>query len=151
MNEDIGKLILRVALGGMIFVHGVDKLTGGIEFIVDVVTRAGMPAVSAYGIFIGEIIAPLLLIAGWNARIGAALIAINMIFAVGLVHAADIFKLGQNGGWALDSQGMFLFTALALALIGPGRFSISGRDRGQQASSSAAAPTRKLDGRTIEP
>jgi putative oxidoreductase len=124
MNEDIGKLVLRLALGGMILTHGVDKLTTGIDAIVDIVTGAGMPGFVAYGIYIGEVVAPVLLITGWNARIGAALIAVNMLFAIGLVHAADILSLNPNGGWVLDSQGMFLLTAVALALLGPGRFRI---------------------------
>lgn len=55
------------------------------------------------------------------------MIAINMLFAIGLAHRNDIFSLGNSGGWALELQGMFLFTAIALALIGPGRFSINGK------------------------
>jgi uncharacterized membrane protein YphA (DoxX/SURF4 family) len=34
MYEDIGRLILRLALGGMIAVHGIDKLIRGIDPIV---------------------------------------------------------------------------------------------------------------------
>jgi putative oxidoreductase len=76
---------------------------------------------------VGEIVGPLLLIIGWFARIGAALIAINMIFAIAIAHSADLFKLGEQGGWALELQGMYLMTAIALALMGPGRFSINQR------------------------
>ena len=125
MNESTGKLILRLALGGLILMHGISKLKGGIGFITDTVTAAGLPSFFAYGVYIGEILAPLLLIVGWFSRIGAAIIAINMLFAIGLVHRAELFALNQSGGWALELQGMFLFTALAIALIGPGRYAMT--------------------------
>lgn len=125
MNESIGKLILRLTLGGLILMHGIAKLTGGIGFITDTVTAAGLPAFLAYAVYIGEVVAPLLLIAGWYSRIGAAVIAINMLFAISLVHGAEFFTLGQSGGWALELQGMFLVTAVVLALIGPGQYRIN--------------------------
>ncbi len=125
MNEDIGKLTLRIALGGMILMHGIAKLTGGIGFISDVVAGAGLPGFFAYGVYIGEVVAPLLVIVGLYSRIGAVFIAVNMLFAIALVHGAEFFTLNQTGGWTLELQGMFLFTAIAIALIGPGRFRIN--------------------------
>ena len=44
----------------------------------------------------------------------------------GLVHMADLFSLTKQGGWALELQGMFLFAAVAVALMGAGRFSVGG-------------------------
>jgi hypothetical protein len=38
-QEDIGKLALRIALGVLILFHGVAKLTGGIDFITEVVVK----------------------------------------------------------------------------------------------------------------
>lgn len=125
MNESTGKLILRLALGGMILLHGIAKMKGGIGFITASVTAAGLPAFFAYGVYIGEVLAPLLLIIGWFSRIGAVIIAVNMLFAFGLVHGAELFALGKSGGWSLELQGMFLFTAIVIALIGPGRFSVN--------------------------
>jgi putative oxidoreductase len=125
MNDGIGKLILRVALGGMVLMHGIAKLTGGIGFITGTVTSAGLPAFFAYAVYVGEVVAPLLLIFGWYSRIGAAVIAINMLVAIGLVHGAELFALNQTGGWAIELQAMFLFTAVALVLIGPGHYRIN--------------------------
>lgn len=127
MNQDIGKLTLRVALGALILMHGIAKLTGGIGFISDVVAGAGLPAFLAYGVYVGEVFAPLLVIAGFYSRVGAAVIAVNMLFAIGLVHGAEFFTLNQSGGWALELQGMFLFSAIAVALVGPGRFHVNDR------------------------
>ena len=43
------------------------------------------------------------------------------------MHTGDLFHLGKQGGYALELQAMFLFTALALALAGAGRYSVGGR------------------------
>ena len=69
----------------------------------------------------------MLLLAGFYARVGAALIAINMLFAFALVHMGQLTQLNPQGGWALELQGMFLATAVALALLGPGRYSVNAR------------------------
>jgi putative oxidoreductase len=128
MNEDVGKLILRLVLGITILLHGIAKLQGGPDMIVGIVTQAGLPAFVAYGVYVGEVLAPLLVIAGFYSRIGAALIAVNMLFAIGLVHAGEVFMLNpQSGGWQIETQALFLFGAVALALIGPGRFSINSK------------------------
>ena len=126
-NSDLGKLILRVALGVMILLHGIDKLLHGIGPIQGMATGMGLPAFVAYGVYLGEVVAPILLILGFYARIGAILIAINMLFAIALAHSGEIFSLNAHGAWAIELQGMFLFTALALAVMGPGRFGINRR------------------------
>jgi putative oxidoreductase len=41
------------------------------------------------------------------------------------MHGAEFFTLNQTGGWAIELQGMFLFTAIALVLIGPGQYRIN--------------------------
>jgi putative oxidoreductase len=125
--NDTGKLILRLTLGILILLHGVSKIRHGIGPIEGMVTAMGMPAFFAYGAYVGEVLGPLLLIVGFYARIGAALIAVNMLFAFALAHAAQLTSLNEQGGWALELQGMFLFTAIALVLMGPGRISVNRR------------------------
>jgi putative oxidoreductase len=120
---DAGKLILRLGLGVLILLHGIAKLFSGIEGITAMVTGAGLPAWVAYGVYIGELAAPLMVIAGWYARIGAGVIAVNMVFALLLAHQSQFLALGPAGGWALELQGMYLFTAVAVACLGPGRYS----------------------------
>ena len=126
-NSDLGRLLLRITLGVCILFHGIAKLQGGVDGIAQGVTAMGLPGFIAYGAYVGEVVAPVLVIVGWFSRIGAALIAVNMIFAIAIAHSADLFKIGEQGGWALELQGMYLMTAIALALLGPGRFSINGR------------------------
>ncbi len=123
--QDTGKLILRLALGVMILLHGVAKLTSGIDGITGMVMANGLPPWVAYGVYIGEVVAPLMVIIGLFSRLGGLIIAINMVFALGLAHSAHLFELAGTGGWALELQGMFLFTALAIACLGPGRYSLN--------------------------
>ena len=88
MNESTGKLILRVTLGVLILLHGISKLTGGIDWLDGALANAGLPAFFKYGVYVGEVFAPLAVIAGFYARIGAWLMAVNMLFAFGLAHMA---------------------------------------------------------------
>jgi len=127
MNDNVGRLILRVLLGVLILLHGIAKLKSGINGISGLVVGAGLPAFFAYCVYIGQIAAPLMVIAGWYSRIGAVLIAVTMLFAIGLVHGGEVFALNKMGGWAIELQAMYLFTAVAVALLGPGRFSVNSK------------------------
>ena len=129
LQQDLGKLILRVTLGALVLLHGVAKLSGGLAGIVGMVEAQGLPGFLGYAVLVGEVLAPLMLLAGFHARIGGLLVAINMLVAIVLVHMGDLGSLNSQGGWALELQGMFLGTALAIALIGPGRFRVTGRSR----------------------
>lgn len=126
MIEDTGKLVLRLALGVLMLLHGMSKLINGVDGIVGMVTGFGLPAAIAYGVYLGEVIGPLLVIVGLYTRAGALLIAGNMLFALLLAHRAELFTLAPTGGWALELQGMFLFGAVAVLLLGAGRFSVGG-------------------------
>lgn len=126
-NADLGRLLLRLTLGGCLVFHGIAKLQGGVAGIGQALAANGLPAFIAYGVYVGEILAPVLVILGFYSRIGSVLIAINMLFAIGLMHRADLFRMGEHGGWALELQAFYLFTAIALALMGPGRYSINER------------------------
>jgi putative oxidoreductase len=127
MGEDVGKLVLRVVLGILILLHGIAKLKGGIGFITPLVTGLGLPSWVSYGVYIGEIAAPVMLILGFFSRVGAFVIFVNMVFAIVLMHRPDLFTLGKQGGWALELQGMFMFTALALTFMTPGRYAMTRR------------------------
>lgn len=126
-QHDLGKLILRITLGVLILLHGIAKLKGGVGGIEGMLAAQGLPRALAYGAYLGEVLGPLLLIAGFHARMGALLIAVNMLFAFWLAHMGQLGQLNGQGGWALELQGMFLGTAIAMALIGPGRYSINQR------------------------
>ena len=65
-----------------------------------------------------------MVILGIYSRLGGFLIAGNMLFAIGLAHRAQIFTLTNTGGWALELQGFFLFSGLALIFLGSGRLAL---------------------------
>jgi len=127
MADDLGKLILRLTVGVLMLMHGLPKITGGVSGIRPMLQGVGLPAELAYAAYIGEVLAPILVILGFYARIGGLLMAINMAFAIALVHRNDILKLDSSGAWALELQGFFLACSLVVALIGPGRYSINRR------------------------
>src|SRR5688572_508599 len=115
--DDFGKLVMRLALGLLVLLHGIAKLKTGVGGISGMVTGIGLPQWFAYGVYVGEILAPIMVIIGLYARAGAFIIFINMIFAIALVHRPELFTLGKQGGYALELQAMFLFTALALTFM----------------------------------
>jgi putative oxidoreductase len=126
-RADLGKLVLRLALGLLILLHGIAKLRGGVSGITGMVEAHGLPGFLGYGVLVGEVLAPLMVLAGFYARIGAVLIAFNMIVAFALVHLGQLGQLNEQGGWALELQGMYFATAIAIALLGPGRYSANGK------------------------
>ena len=126
-SDDIGKLVLRVALGILILLHGVAKVTKGVDGIGGMLASHGLPAILAYGVYIGEILAPVLLIVGLFTRPAAAIMVINMLVAIWLAHRKDLGAMNGQGGWALELQGMFLFAAIAVAFMGGGRFGLSNK------------------------
>lgn len=123
-NADLGKLIIRLTLGGLLLFHGINKLMNGIGFIEGQLASHGMPTFFAYGVYVGEVLAPLMVILGYQTRIGALLIVFNMLVAIALVHTHELMALSGSGGWALELQGFFLFTAVALIFLGPGKYKL---------------------------
>jgi putative oxidoreductase len=127
MNEanrsDLGKLILRVAVGGMMLLHGISKLQNGTGGIGDMLTGAGLPSFLQYGAVVGEVVAPVLLILGILTIPSTLLIAFTMVMAVGLAHSADLLSLGKGGGWAIELQALYFFASISIALIGSGKYS----------------------------
>lgn len=126
-SDNAGKLILRLTVGGLILFHGVAKIlhpAGAMGMITGQLASMGMPAFIAYGVYIGEVLAPLLLILGIFSRIGGLLVVANMTFALMLVHSSQIFTLSKQGGWALELQGFYLFCGLAVYFLGSGKFAV---------------------------
>jgi len=138
--DDTGRLLLRLTIGLLILLHGVAKLRTGVDPIAGMLTQQGLPGSLAYLVYVGEIAAPLLVIIGLWTRPAALVIAFNMIVALMLAHAAEIFKLGEQGGWAIELQALYLFGAIAIALLGAGRLSVGGSSsRSSTGSSSGSA------------
>lgn len=121
--DDIGKLILRLMVGVMILLHGIHKVLNpeSLDSINTMLTTINLPQSLAYGVYLGEVLGGLMVILGVYSRIGGMLIVGNMLFAIALAHGAQIFTLTNMGGWALELQGFFLFSGLAIIFLGSGR------------------------------
>ena len=124
MSGDIGKLVLRVMLGGLLLFHGINKLQHGIGMVKSMVVGHGLPEVVAYGVYAGEILAPLLLILGINSRIWAGVIVVNMLMAIWLTNFKGMLTLGAHGAWGMEVVMFYLLSALAVALLGSGKYAI---------------------------
>jgi putative oxidoreductase len=125
-GDDAGKLLLRLTIGVLILFHGIRKISNGVAGIVGMVEKTGLPGELGYLVYVGEVVAPVLLILGLWSRIAALVVALNMVVAIALVHADEIFIFTRTGAWGIELQGLFLFGALAIALLGAGRFSLGG-------------------------
>lgn len=123
-GDALGKLLLRLTLGIFMLFHGIAKIfnPSSLEFIKGQFASLSLSPYLTYGVFLGEVIAPLLIIFGIFTRFGGLLIAGNMVFAIVLVHSNKFLSLGDSGGWALELQGFFLFCGLAIILMGSGKF-----------------------------
>lgn len=125
-KDDLGKLILRLTLGILLLFHGVSKVINGVGFIENMMVAHHLPAFLAYGSYLGEVLAPVLLILGVLTRLGGLLVVCNMLVAFSLVHLHQLGQLANTGGWGLELQGFYLLSGLCVLLFGAGRYSVSG-------------------------
>ena len=124
-SDDLGKLLIRLAVGGLMLFHGIAKLQHGIGKIVQVVESKQLPCYLAYGVYVGEIVAPILILIGFLTRPAALVMCVNMAVAIWLVHMTDLKCITEAGAWGVELQMFYLVGALALFFAGAGRFSIS--------------------------
>ncbi len=128
MADDVGKLVLRLTVGGLMLFHGIFKITHGVEQVTDALlpTLGQWAGYAAYGVYVGEVVAPVLILIGFWTRLGALILALNMVVAVWVVHTKDMLMIDSIGGWAVEKEAWFFLAAVALLFMGPGRFSVSG-------------------------
>lgn len=127
-NNDIGILILRLTIGILMLLHGIAKVVNGVGFIEGILLAKGLPAFFTYGVYVGEVVAPIAIIIGFRSRFASAIYLINCIVAILLVHVNDIFTIGKHGGWGIELLGLYAFGSLALLFTGAGKYSVSSRN-----------------------
>jgi putative oxidoreductase len=130
--EDTGKLVLRLTVAGLILFHGVNKIIHGIAWMSGPLGAAHLPSFIAYGVYVGEVIAPIFLVLGLWTRIASLLVAVNMIFAVSLEAWRLAPTINRGGGWGLELEAFYFLVAVAVFFLGPGKYSVS-RGRGSLA------------------
>ncbi len=118
---------MRLGVGGMMLIHGLSKIIGGIGSVKYLVEAAGLPSFLSYGVYVGEVIAPLMIIFGWRTRLGALILAVNCLVAAVMYHPGGYASLGATGGWSLELVGLYFVGALVLIITGGGRHAINRR------------------------
>ncbi|HBS6816201.1 TPA: DoxX family protein [Klebsiella pneumoniae] len=126
-HDDAGKLLLRLAVGGLMLFHGIHKLIDGVDGISGMLAAQGLPGFIAYGVLMGEVVAPCLLILGVLTRPAALVLAFTMVVAWLMVGLDKTFALDAVGAWAIENLVYFFVGALAIALLGAGRYSLAGQ------------------------
>jgi putative oxidoreductase len=124
MSEQIGKLVLRLGLGGLILLHGVHKLLTGLDPVKTLLTSHHLPEMLSYGVYLGEIVAPVLIILGLFTRVGGLLIALEVVALVVLGGIPQVVAISADGGYALELEALYFTAAVSVALLGAGRISL---------------------------
>ncbi len=134
-NDDIAGFVLRVLLGVVMFPHGAQKLLGwfggyGFSGTMGFFTgKMGIPAVFALLVIITEFFGSLALIAGALTRLAAFGIGCVMLVATLMVHLPNGFFMnwaGKQQGEGFEFHLLAMAIAVALMIIGGGRWSIDG-------------------------
>ena len=128
LDENVGKLILRISLGALMLFHGVKKFQSGIEGMKGLVSHSGFPEAFAYGVYVGELMVPIFLILGLFTRVSALVYSLTMAFAIYFAHANDIFTINaKTGGLVIELPLLYLLAGLALACLGAGKYSLDAK------------------------
>ncbi|MEG5552124.1 DoxX family protein [Enterobacter wuhouensis] len=128
MHEDFGRLLLRLTIGGLMMFHGLHKLFGGIDGIAGMLIEKGLPGFIAYGVLIGEVVCPILIILGILTRPSALVLAFTMAVAWLMVDVSATVELDKTGAWAIESVVYYFVGGIALAFLGAGRYSVVSAD-----------------------
>lgn len=120
-QADLGLLLLRLATGVIFVMHGYQKfflntVAGTAQFFAGI--GVPLPGVAAPLIAGIELIGGLLLILGLFPRVVGALLAVNMLVAILLVHISGGF-FNPNG---VEFPLLLLAASATLALTGAGRY-----------------------------
>jgi putative oxidoreductase len=136
----VALLILRVSLGAIFLLHGLDKFDVGIEMIEGMFTQWGVPApgVTAPLVAVLEIVGGLALILGAGTRVAAAVLSLVLLGAIFYVKA-DLGVISTEPMPGAEVDLALLGGLIAVLVIGPGSLSVDGA-LGLEPSEEDAAP-----------
>jgi len=110
-----------------VLVYGIDKIIDPsmVEYVKTLLAAVNVPTFVAYGVYLGEVVAPVLLIVGWRTRAAAAIMSVTMLVVILLGHTDEIFPLSEFVWWGIELQALFLLNSVAVAFLGAGRLAFS--------------------------
>ncbi|WP_417860981.1 DoxX family protein [Winogradskyella sediminis] len=123
-NTDLGLLLLRITVAGLMLFHGVAKL-GHLDGIQGMLSDIGVPQIVGYGVYVTELVAPILMIIGFRTRLASLVFFFGMVVALLMKHSGDIFALSRTGGLEIELILLYALGALVLFFTGSGKYSIS--------------------------
>lgn len=134
-ESDIGPTVARLAAGIVMFPHGAQKVLGwfgggGFSGTMESFTGMGLPWIVAFLVIIGEFFGSLGLIVGALSRLCAGGIAIIMLGAIFMAHAANGFFMNWSGnqqGEGFEYHLLMLGLLLIVLIKGGGAASVDGK------------------------
>ncbi|HEV7165797.1 MAG TPA: DoxX family protein [Gammaproteobacteria bacterium] len=126
LTDDGGKLVLRLMVGGLLILHGFHKLVHGPGEVAGMLTAHGIPGFLAWGVYLGEVVGPALILLGVYARIGGLLVLASMVVAVLVTHGLNIFHINEYGGLGIELEVFYGIGGLCIAMLGAGAYSAGG-------------------------
>jgi putative oxidoreductase len=109
--QPLALLVMRLALGAIMLVHGAHKVFGGLHHHAQLVASLGLPAWLGYVSSFTEFLGGLMILAGFFTRAAAFAVCIDLVVA--------IWKIHWHNGFTTDHGYEFPLAAatLAFALI----------------------------------
>jgi len=124
-NQDLAKLLLRITCGGILLFHGMHKVFVEVDHVKVMLKNVGLPEALAYGSIVGEFVAPIFVLLGFKTRLAALVIAFNMLMSILIGHRDIMFSINDYGGWMIETNMLYLMTAVVLFFAGAGKYSVS--------------------------
>lgn len=122
-NDDLAKLLLRVTIAVLMLFHGYAKVVSGVDGMMGMLEANGIPGFVAYGVYLGEVLAPLMLIFGIRVKMAAILIIGTMVFILAVPYADKVFTLTKNGAWAIELHIFYIMTSISIFFLGARKYS----------------------------
>ncbi len=145
-RSNYAALLLRIAVGGVILPHGLQKTLGlfggpGFDGMMEMFQQnMGLPAAVAFLVILGESVGALSLIFGFLTRFCAMSLVVIIGYAALFVHAPNGFFMNNNG---IEFHLLFLGSALALVMTGGGAWSLDTLLMARKKTAAAAAAVAK--------
>lgn len=118
----VGLFLIRVVIGAIFVAHGYQKLTNGVDATAGFLSGLGFPMATVFAVLLiaAEFGGGILLIAGAFTHWVAKVLVIVSAVAMFTVH----FKNGFTGQGGYEFILLILVCCIALAIAGPGRWSV---------------------------
>lgn len=121
---NFGLLILRIFLGICVLYHGLFKLKFGIEPVTSLLVNAKIPSFLSYFVYLGEILAPIMIIFGIYTRFASIMLIATSGMILYVAYMDKLLAVTNFGGLMPEIVYLYLGASLCLLFCGGGKFSI---------------------------